>query len=364
MKILTVIVPTYNMEKYLDKCLNSLIVPDSNIMDKLEVLVVNDGSKDRSSVIAHGYEHKYPNTFRVIDKQNGNYGSCINTALPLATGKYVKVLDADDWFETENLSSYLFFLENNNSDLILTRTNAVNEDNRVIDEQFLIKTLKEGVVYKFEEIALSLGHSICMHNVTYSRRIFAYMNYAQIEGISYTDTQWIFEPMIRVYSVQFINIFLYNYLVGREGQTASAKSLTRSRSHQLHLAKVLLYKYYSIEADKCHKDYLELRLKDYFSWLYFITRFVESRADVQVFENDIFSLYPSSRSIVRFFENTEYLYLKSKWVNFCFLNVLKSMLSIGVTRSWYEIKTANWYGIIPSYKCLKYLDWFFSKLSH
>ena len=70
-KILTIIIPTYNMEKYLHKCLNSLIVSDKSL-EKLEVLIVNDGSKDSSSQIAHEYESKFPKTFRVIDKENGN----------------------------------------------------------------------------------------------------------------------------------------------------------------------------------------------------------------------------------------------------------------------------------------------------
>ena len=102
-KILSIIVPTYNMEKYLERCLSSLIVSDEQ-MAMLEVLVINDGSKDRSSEIAHGYESRYPDTFRVIDKTNGHYGSCVNRGLQEATGKYVKVLDADDWFNTENFA--------------------------------------------------------------------------------------------------------------------------------------------------------------------------------------------------------------------------------------------------------------------
>lgn len=88
-KLITIVIPTYNMEKYLDKCLTSLIVPDE-YMELLEVLVVNDGSKDNSSAIAHRYEDKYPQTFRVIDKENGNYGSYVNRGLKEAAGKYIK----------------------------------------------------------------------------------------------------------------------------------------------------------------------------------------------------------------------------------------------------------------------------------
>ena len=82
-KILTVIVPSYNMEKYLPKCLGSLIVA-SELMERIEVIVVNDGSTDRTSEIAHEFAANYPQTFKVIDKSHGHYGSCINTALPIA----------------------------------------------------------------------------------------------------------------------------------------------------------------------------------------------------------------------------------------------------------------------------------------
>ena len=89
------------MEPYLRHCLDSLIIDKG--MDELEVFVINDGSKDRSSKIAREYQDKYPNTFYVIDKVNGNYGSCINRGLKEATGKYIKVLDADDCFNARAL---------------------------------------------------------------------------------------------------------------------------------------------------------------------------------------------------------------------------------------------------------------------
>lgn len=72
-KILSIIVPTYNVEAFLNKCLSSLVVGDKELelMQSLEVLVINDGSKDRSSEIAHQYESRFPETFKVIDKENG-----------------------------------------------------------------------------------------------------------------------------------------------------------------------------------------------------------------------------------------------------------------------------------------------------
>ena len=83
-KVISILIPTYNMEKYLGRCLDSLLIEE---IDIVEVIVINDGSKDRSSEIAHSYEERFPNSFVVIDKENGNYGSCINAGLSRASGK-------------------------------------------------------------------------------------------------------------------------------------------------------------------------------------------------------------------------------------------------------------------------------------
>ena len=118
-KLLTIIIPTYNMQDYLHRCLDSLLVRPASL-ELLEVLVVNDGSKDASSQIAHEYASRYTNTFKVVDKENGHYGSCVNRGLAEATGKYIKVLDADDWFDTVELEKLLEKLYSVDVDLILT----------------------------------------------------------------------------------------------------------------------------------------------------------------------------------------------------------------------------------------------------
>ena len=95
MKVLTVLVPTYNVEKYLRRCLDSLLLPE--VLEEIEVLVVNDGSKDGSADIARAYEKKYPQTVVFVDKENGGHGSTINVGIEKAQGTYFKVLDSDDW---------------------------------------------------------------------------------------------------------------------------------------------------------------------------------------------------------------------------------------------------------------------------
>ena len=98
-KILTITVPSYNVEKFLENTLDSFV--DERVLDAIEVLVVDDGSKDRTAEIGKGYEAKYPGTFRVISKENGGHGSTINRGIKEARGKYFKVVDGDDWVDKD-----------------------------------------------------------------------------------------------------------------------------------------------------------------------------------------------------------------------------------------------------------------------
>ena len=115
-KLLSIVVPTYNMEKYLPRCLDSLLLSEDE-MSKMEVLVINDGSRDSSLQIAQEYENLYPQTFRVIDKENGNYVSCVNRGLQEASGKYIKILDADDSFSNEVFDDFISYLKQEDVDL-------------------------------------------------------------------------------------------------------------------------------------------------------------------------------------------------------------------------------------------------------
>ena len=151
-KILSIIIPTYNMEALLSQCLDSLLVKEGR--EKLDVLVVNDGSKDRSSEIAHQYADKYPETFRVIDKENGNYGSCINAALPLIQGKYVKILDADDSYETKNLEEFLFFLESSHVDLVLSDYIDIDSEGRTLKRHEYKLPTKKTITKREEGISM------------------------------------------------------------------------------------------------------------------------------------------------------------------------------------------------------------------
>lgn len=237
-KLLTIIVPTYNMEAYLDKCLTSLIVgdADSRLMQELEVLVINDGSTDRSSQIAHGYEARYPATFRVVDKENGNYGSCINAALPLVTGKYVKVLDADDWFDTAVLAEYLAYLQGVDADMVCTDYETFNAEGKKLGARG----------YRFPPMQqlrsqdyLAEFLNIFMHGVTYRSSLFCGLDYHQTEGIFYTDMEWVYLPLARVATFVYFPKVLYRYLLGRPGQ--SMERATYLKNVKMLIKGILVY---------------------------------------------------------------------------------------------------------------------------
>lgn len=224
-KLITVIVPTYNMEKYLDRCLTSLLVP-SELMELLEVLVINDGSKDKSLEIAHHYEKQYPQTFRVIDKENGNYGSCINRGLKEATGKYIKILDADDYFVNSNWAIFLGRLKQIDADLILTDFCFVDETDT--PKRYRRFDIGANMLYKVSDVIEQIS-GVEMHAIIYRKQLLLDMNYYQTEGISYTDAEWATLPIMNISSVFYVPVHLYNYFVGRDGQTMDPKIFLKRR---------------------------------------------------------------------------------------------------------------------------------------
>lgn len=256
-KVLSLIIPTYNMEKYLDKCLTSLIVKDEKLFKNLEVLVIIDGAKDRSSEIAHTYQSRYPEVYRVIDKENGNYGSCVNRGLKEATGKYVKVLDADDYFDTNSLQDYLDYLNRTDVDLVVTDYDIVNEQGDITsNRKFPFQSNKN---ISFLDICSSKAFRLIeMHAITYKRQNLVDINYRQTEGVSYTDREWVFIPMTTVKIMQYHPIVLYKYLVGRAGQTIDPKVLAKTISHNVVITENRLkdLKQRNIELSDPLKKYL------------------------------------------------------------------------------------------------------------
>lgn len=244
-KVLSIIIPTYNMSLYIERCLNSLL--SSNTKDKLDIIVVNDGSKDDSAEKAKQIARSCPDAIRVIDKENGNYGSCINTGLKFVKGKYVKILDADDQFDTISLEKVLGQIEHIDVDLVLTDFKMNYEQGKSELIKFSQTPYKELV---FTDICNSKDFkSLWMHSVMYKTEIFHKINYQQTEGVSYTDQEWIFSPLSVVRRVYYIPETLYLYTLGREGQTVSDSYLSKNFLHHVICIKSMINSFNHLPAE-------------------------------------------------------------------------------------------------------------------
>ena len=221
-KLLTLIVPAYNMEEYLPKCLRSLTA--ATRLERLDVLVVNDGSSDRTGEIAHELAAEHPQSIRVLDKANGNYGSCINAAIPLAQGRFVKVVDADDTLDTQALDAFLDFLASLREpppDLVLSDFAIVDaEGNETARAVLPFPAGRELSLADY----LATDEVVTMHAFAYRTQLLRDCSYRQLEGVSYTDQEWTLLPLAGVRRIVRFPQVLYRYLLGREGQTMAKQA--------------------------------------------------------------------------------------------------------------------------------------------
>lgn len=231
-KVLSICVPSYNMEKYLNRCIDSMIIPD--VLDKLEIIIVNDGSTDSTLSIANKYKEDYPQSVVVIDKPNGHYGSCVNASLKVATGKYFRIVDADDWVDSNALVTFINKLETIDVDCVCTKRTVHN-----FNENKLIEDISD---IKFEG-CLDLNRDIFpvqflrMHNLTFSISLLRRINYTQTEGICYTDTEYTYTPLSCSHNMAMVDVSLYQYFVGRGDQSMSQDVLKKNMDHLVRVLR-------------------------------------------------------------------------------------------------------------------------------
>lgn len=259
MKTLSIVVPSYNMEKYIERCLDSFV--SDEIMDKIEVLVVNDGSKDSTLEIAKRYEARYPDTFTAVDKTNGGHGSTINKGIELSKGKYFKVVDADDWVDTDALVKFVRFLETSDSDLVATHFVTVNLDDDKRDE-IVFNDVEYERNYSWSEI-VSKKMVVPMHSITYKTSILKDNNIRLQEKTFYVDIEYNLLPVPHVHSIVFFDIKLYQYFLGRPDQSVARNSLLKNYDHTVRVDR-RIFKYYSeSKMDKENREYLKFFLTSF-----------------------------------------------------------------------------------------------------
>jgi len=215
-KVLSIIVPSYNVERYLEQTLQSFVA--QSLLDKIEVLIVDDGSKDGTADIGQRYEAKYPASFRLISKENGGHGSTINTGIQECCGAYFKVVDGDDWVITENLIKLVDKLETCSGDYVVTDYTEVYEDTKE-KKRISFPHLAREEKMPFDEAAKS--YQIGMHPLFIRSDILKNNNITLDEHCFYVDVEYILYPIPYVETVQYIPLEIYQYRLARENQSVS-----------------------------------------------------------------------------------------------------------------------------------------------
>ena len=247
-KLLSVVVPAYNAQEYLVKCLDSLLVADRELFSKLEVLVVNDGSTDSTSAIAHEYEGRYPDVFRVIDKDNGNSGSCINVALAVAKGRYFRELDSDDWLATEALAAFITLLEGRREDIVSTLKrnhfpNGKTQSYQGLGVEYDTTCLIDGFIFRnrWDKVHFT------MHTMSFRTGLLRSIGYRQMEGIFYTDMILCYFALKAARDIWFSKLCLYQYSDGREDQSISRENSMLHRHDYFLVSERLLKDFIPIQ---------------------------------------------------------------------------------------------------------------------
>ena len=255
-KVLTITIPSYNVEKYLDKVLPTFL--DEQILNDIELLIVNDGSKDKTKEIGEKYEKKYPDTVHVINKANGGHGSTINKGIELASGKYFKVVDGDDWVDTDYFVQYVNSLKKVDCDVIMTPYVRVN-DNTGAKEYKGFNDIKFDCIYNLDDILTKINEEYAMHSITFKTDKLKHMRSIS-ENCFYVDQEYIIYPLIYLNSIIFFNYPIYQYRVGNNEQSMSFKNKQKNRNMHLKVLNNIIDYYQTEEMSEYKKKFLIKRI--------------------------------------------------------------------------------------------------------
>lgn len=258
-KLLTLSVAAYNVQDYLAKTLDSCC--KIRMFSCLEVLIVNDGSKDNTSAIGSVYEKKYPDIFRVINKENGGYGSTINSALSSSRGKYFKLLDGDDWVNPEGLDQLLAYLSKCDSDVVVSNCCTVYEGSDRVEDFNYADTMPEGAVFNYSDVKASFCME--MHLLAFKTEMLKVAKIKIQEKCFYTDIEFVIQAIIPSSTIEYCHAMVYCYRIGREGQSVSLEGYRKHNSdHEKVLKKLIALLKEMNKEDGAKVELIEKRVID------------------------------------------------------------------------------------------------------
>lgn len=291
-KILTISIAGYNVEKYIYKTLESLC--DIEVLDKLEVIVTDDGGTDSTESIVKDFVNKHPRTFRFIHKENGGWGSTVNTGLMNAHGKYFKLLDGDDQFETINLKKYIEYLERSNADISYAPYYQFNSISGDIIKKFTIDGfLDDKRDYKISDCAYN-KLDFHMHNLAFNTIFLKHQHISITEHCFYTDVEYVLKGIKNAETISFFKGDIYRYRVGYNEQSCSKIGLKKHWKDHLKMIMTVLKEFDTVN-NKCNREIYIKILQDIIKTQYNIFLMLSEdgnfRNDILDFDKIIYSKY-------------------------------------------------------------------------
>ena len=257
MKYISFTIPCYNSEAYMAQAIESILPGGEDV----EILIVNDGSKDRTAEIGKEYEEKYPGIVKLINKENGGHGDAVNAGLAHASGKYFKVVDSDDWVDRISLMKILNVLKNfeeEEQEVDMLIANYVYEKVGMEHKKVIRydNVLPENQILKWDEIGqFHIGQYILMHSVIYRTDMLKLCQLTLPKHTFYVDNIYVYYPLPHVRTLYYMNVDFYRYFIGREDQSVNEKVMISRIDQQIFVTKTMIdmYELRRIQSKKLRK---------------------------------------------------------------------------------------------------------------
>ena len=328
-KLLSISIATYNSAIVINECLDSIV--KSKYIELIEVLVIDDGSKDNTRDIVQTYVKKYPKSVFLVKKDNGGYGSTVNISMQMATGKYFKTVEGDDWVNTKGLDKLIEKLDKLDVDIIVNNyEEIVNDKKKYVD---INNRNQYNKILNFNEINKKQVFRI--QSMTIKLDIIKLIKYKISEHRFYVDSEYVFFSMIYAKNIIFLNDIVYQYRLGQDGQSVSIDNISIHFKDLMYIIEKLLGIYCEVEdniQDKSKKIYLikniNILYRDLYHWFMIMKKIDNYKVlkDFDIRMNGLYSNHIKKMNFgyYRFIRINHYIFLKL----FRYIRNFRKILSI------------------------------------
>jgi len=261
-KLLTVSVAAYNMQDYINKALNSLVL-DSSLLSFLEVFIIDDGGSDETLKIAKEFHKKYPETFFAIHKDNGGYGSTVNWAVDNARGKYFKLLDGDDWVSTLEFADLIRSMRTINTDVIVNNVVQDKEDGKT---SILYQKLSKMGTWNIDSLSTDELPLLPMWALSFRTENLRKHFIRLPEHCMYTDQVYVLNGLVNAKNYYIFPKVVYHWRLGREEQSNNVNTISK-HTEDIKIVIHQITSMYTRERKFNNNRYLLRRIGGYYAYL-------------------------------------------------------------------------------------------------